>query len=92
MTTSAIQTVREKTGAGVMECKRALEEAGGNIEKALEIIHAKGLARAESKQTRSTGAGFIVSHIHNGRVGVLMELRTETDFAVKSEQFQELAL
>ena len=86
-----IITLREITGAGVMECKRALEEAKGDIEKAKTIIYERGLVKAESKQERATGAGFLYSYIHNGRVGVLLELRAETDFVVKSDPFRALA-
>ncbi len=86
-----IVTLREITGAGVMECKRALEEADGDIEKAKTIIYERGLVKAESKQERATGAGFLYSYIHNNRVGVLLELRAETDFVVKSDPFRALA-
>lgn len=83
--------LRETTGAGVMECKRALEKAGGNLEKAVEFIHEAGLLKAESKKERKTGAGLIHTYIHNERVGVILEVRAETDFVVRSEPFKELA-
>jgi elongation factor Ts len=83
--------LREKTGAGVMECKRALTEAQGNMDKAIEIIHAQGLAKAETKKDRKTGAGILKTYIHNERIGVLVEIRCETDFVVKSDPFQALA-
>ena len=86
-----IVQLREETGAGVMECKRALEEAKGDLEKAKAIIYERGLVRAESKQSRATGAGFLYSYIHNNRVGVLLEVHAETDFVVRSEPFKELA-
>lgn len=86
-----IVKLREITGAGVMECKRALEEAKGDLNKALEIIKERGLIKAESKKERKAGAGGIFSYIHNGRIGVLLLLRAETDFVVKSEPFKELA-
>ncbi len=86
-----IVQLREITGAGVMECKRALEEAKGDLEKAKGIIYERGLVKAESKQERATGAGFLYSYIHNNRVGVLLELRAETDFVVKSDPFRTLA-
>ncbi len=86
-----IVQLREITGAGVMECKRALEEAKGDLEKAKAIIYERGLVKAESKQERATGAGFLYSYIHNGRVGVLLDLRAETDFVVKSDPFHALA-
>ncbi|MEK7506320.1 MAG: translation elongation factor Ts [Patescibacteria group bacterium] len=83
--------LRETTGAGVMECKRALEKAGGNLEKAVEFIHEAGLLKAESKKERKTGAGLLHAYIHNERVGVILEVRAETDFVVRSEPFKELA-
>ena len=86
-----VQKLRELTSAGVMECKKALEEAGGDFEKAKIIIHKRGLAKAERKGDRSTGAGLLHSYIHNERVGVLLELRCETDFVARNESFKELA-
>jgi len=88
---SKLLKLREQTGAGVMDCKKALEEAQGDFNQALKIIKAKGIARAESKKERKAGAGGIFSYIHNGRIGVLLLLRAETDFVVKSEPFQFLA-
>ncbi|MEX0689907.1 MAG: translation elongation factor Ts [Candidatus Paceibacterota bacterium] len=85
-----IQKLREKTGAGVMDCKKALEEADGDFEKAEEIIKKKGIAIAEKKGERKTGSGLIEAYIHNDRVGVLLEIRCETDFVAKSEPFKEL--
>ena len=69
-----IQKLREITGAGVMECKRALQEADGDFDKAISIIHEEGLIRAEKKKERTTGAGILESYVHNERVGVLLEL------------------
>lgn len=86
-----IQKLRDLTGAGVMECKKALGKAKGDIEQAVRIIHERGLLKAEKKQARSTGAGLLESYIHNERIGVLLELRCETDFAAKSKDFRELA-
>ncbi len=83
--------LREETGAGVMECKRALDKAGGDTKKALELIHEAGIAKAESKKERQTGAGFLGAYVHNNRVGVLLEMRAETDFVVRSEPFQQMA-
>lgn len=82
--------LRELTGAGVMECKRALESAGGDFKKAEELIRTSNAARAETKKERKTGAGFLYSYIHNKRVGVLLEMRCETDFVVQSDPFQTL--
>lgn len=86
-----IQKLRELTGAGVMECKKALQEANGDFDKAISIIHERGLAKAEKKKERTTGAGVLESYIHNERVGVLLELRCETDFVARSREFRELA-
>ncbi len=91
MSNNDIVKLREQTGAGVMECKRALEEAKGDLEKAASIIRERGLLKAESKKERKTGAGLVYTYVHNDRVGVLMELRAETDFVVRSEPFQALA-
>jgi elongation factor Ts len=89
--TSEINKLREATGAGVMDCKRALEEAGGSFDRAVELIREKGAAIAEKRGARKTGAGVLEAFIHNDRVGVLLELRTETDFVARSEPFRELA-
>ncbi len=86
-----IQKLRELTGAGVMECKKALDEAGGDFDKAISIIHEQGLVKAEKKKERVTGAGVLESYIHNERVGVLLEIRSETDFVSRSKEFRELA-
>jgi len=86
-----IQKLREVTGAGVMGCKKALKEAGGDFDKAVEIIKEKGLIKVEQKSNRSTGAGLLESYIHNERVGVMLELRCETDFVARSSVFKELS-
>jgi len=83
--------LRELSGAGVMDCKKALDEAGGNFDKAVEIIKEKGLAKSAKRVGRDTGAGKVYSYVHSGRIGVLLDLRAETDFVVKSEPFEELA-
>lgn len=83
--------MREATGAGVMECKRALEEARGDLEGATRIIHERGLARVEKRAGRETGAGLVESYVHNERIGVLVDVRAETDFVVRSEPFRVLA-
>lgn len=88
--TTVIQKLREETGAGVMECKRALEEANGDLKLAKEIIEKRGLARAEKKSDRATGAGLLEAYVHNGRIGVLLELRSETDFVAHSEPVKAL--
>lgn len=74
-----------------MECKKALQEAAGDFDKAVSIIHEQGLIKAEKKKERTTGAGVLESYIHNERVGVLLEIRCETDFVSRSKEFRELA-
>lgn len=86
-----IQKIREITGAGVMECKKALEDAGGDFDKAISLIQERGLIRAEKKGERATGAGVLHAYTHNGRVGVMLDLRCETDFVARTEIFKELA-
>ncbi|MFA4999564.1 MAG: translation elongation factor Ts [Parcubacteria group bacterium] len=90
MTAEDIQNLRERTGAGVMDAKRALEEALGDIDRAVEIIQEKGLVKAEKKADRTTGAGLIFSYIHNDRIGVLLDIRCETDFVARTDDFKEL--
>lgn len=88
---TAIQKLREETGAGIMECKRALDETSGDFKLAKALIEKQGLAKAEKKAERQTGAGLLRAYIHNNRVGVLLELRSETDFVAHSEPAKELA-
>ncbi|KPK44653.1 MAG: elongation factor Ts [Planctomycetes bacterium SM23_25] len=83
-----VKRLRERTSQGMMECKRALEEAAGDADKAVEILRKKGLATAEKKAGRTAAQGRIHAYIHhNGRVGVLLEVNCETDFVAKNEQF-----
>lgn len=89
--TTVIQKLREETGAGVMDCKRALDEAGGDYQLAKELIEKQGLTKAAKKAERETDAGLLEAYIHNGRVGVLLELRSETDFVGRSEPVKALA-
>lgn len=87
-----IKTLREQTGVSLQECKKALEEAEGDIEKALSILKKASLKTAEKKSERETGAGIIEAYVHlNGKVGVLVDLRSETDFVAKNPEFKELA-
>ncbi|MEK7658021.1 MAG: translation elongation factor Ts [Patescibacteria group bacterium] len=86
-----IKKLREITGAGVMECRKALMEVNGDFDKAKAIIYERGLVKAEKKSERTTGAGILWSYIHNERVGVLLELRCETDFVARNLLFRELA-
>ena len=74
-----------------MECKKALQDTGGDFDKAVSLIQERGLVKAEKKADRTTGAAILESYVHNNRVGVLLELRCETDFVVRSEPFRELA-
>ncbi len=90
-TQGAVQKLRAATGAGVMDCYRALQEAGDDFDKAAGIIREKGFSKVEKRADRETGAGMIHSYLHNGRIGVLLNLRAETDFVVRSEPFQKLA-
>ncbi|HEX4086382.1 MAG TPA: translation elongation factor Ts [Chthoniobacteraceae bacterium] len=85
-----VKTLREKTNAGMMDCKRALAEANGDIDKAETILRTKGIASAAKKSTRATKEGIIASYIHlQGKVGVLVEVNCETDFVAKNENFRE---
>jgi elongation factor Ts len=91
ITTSTIKSVREKTGAGMMECKNALTEANGNEEQAIEILRKRGLASARKKEGRIAAEGAVGSYIHmGGKVGVLVEINCETDFVARTEEFQQL--
>src|SRR6266481_2256874 len=91
ITAAAIKALREKTGAGMMECKKALTEAGGNEERAIEILRERGLASAKKKEGRVAAEGVVGSYIHmGGKVGVLVELNCETDFVARGEEFQQL--
>lgn len=87
---AAVKELREKTGAGMLDCKKALEEANGDLTKASEILREKGLAAAAKKEGRIATEGLIESYIHaGGRIGVLVEVNSETDFVAKNEQFKE---
>lgn len=87
----AVRDLRERTGAGMMDCKRALEECGGDIEKAVLALREAGLAAAAKKAGRDAREGLVSSYIHTGgRVGVLLEVNCETDFVARNEQFQKL--
>jgi elongation factor Ts len=87
-----VSELRGRTGAGMMDCKRALEEAGGDMDKAVEILRKKGIAKAEKRAGRVASQGLVVSYIHhNQQVGVLLELNSETDFVARNEAFAQLA-
>src|ERR1041385_5802660 len=91
VTAAAVKSLREKTGAGMMECKKALIEAQGNEERANEILRERGLASAKKKEGRVAAEGVVGSYIHmGGKVGVLVEVNCETDFVARGDEFQQL--
>ncbi len=91
ITAGQVKELRERTGIGMMECKKALEEAGGNAEKAIEILRKKGYARAKEKADRTTSEGLVGAYIHtNGKLGVLVEVNCESDFVALTEEYKEL--
>jgi elongation factor Ts len=87
-----VKRLREQTGAGIMDCKRALEESGGDVDQAVAWLREKGLSTAAKKAGREAREGVISSYIHHGaRLGVLLELNCETDFVARTDDFQQLA-
>jgi elongation factor Ts len=91
VTAQMVKELRERTGAGMMDCKSALAEAGGDLEKAAEVLRKRGLAAAAKKAGRIAAEGAVGSYIHaGGKIGVLVEVNCETDFVAKTEQFQQL--
>jgi elongation factor Ts len=91
ITAAGVKALREKTGAGMMECKNALTEASGNEEQAIEILRKRGLASAKKKEGRIAAEGAVGSYIHmGGKVGVLVEINCETDFVARTDEFQQL--
>ncbi len=92
ITTEQVRALRDKTGAGIMDSKRALESAGGDIDKATELLRQQGLARAGKKSDRSANQGLVEPYIHGGgRIGALVEINCETDFVARTPDFQTLA-
>lgn len=91
VTASMVKEIRELTGAGMMDCKKALTETDGNIEEAVKVLREKGLAKAAKKAGRLASEGIVSSYIHGGRIGVMVEINSETDFVAKNEEFQEFA-
>jgi len=86
-----VKLLRDKTGAGMMDCKKALVESGGDLEKAVDYLRKSGIAKAEKKGVRETKDGLVYSYIHTGgRLGVLLELNCETDFVAKTDDFSDL--
>src|SRR5579875_393805 len=92
VTPSQVRELRERTGAGMMDCKRALEEADGSLARAVDILRERGQAQAAKKAGRAVSDGLVASYIHpGGRLGVLIEVNCETDFVAKTDDFQALA-
>ncbi|NLH97757.1 MAG: translation elongation factor Ts [Clostridiaceae bacterium] len=90
ITAEMVRQLRERTGSGMMDCKKALTEANGDMEKAIEILRERGLAAAAKKAGRIAAEGVVDAYIHgNGRIGVLVEVNIETDFAAKNEEFRQ---
>lgn len=86
-----LKKLREETDAGVSDCRRALEEADGKYEKALALIREWGIAKAAKKEGKETSQGLVEAYVHGGKVGVLVELRCETDFVARTDHFKNLA-
>jgi elongation factor Ts len=92
VTAADVKALRDRTGAGMMDCKSALEEADGDVEKAIEILRVKGAASAAKRSGRGTSEGIVSSYVHaTGRVGVLVEVLCETDFVARNEDFKSFA-
>jgi elongation factor Ts len=92
VSTQLVKELREKTGVGVMDCKNVIEEAAGDINKAIEILRKKGIAKAQKREGRITSEGQIRSYVHmGGKIGVLVEVNCETDFSAKTEDFTNFA-
>ncbi len=92
ITASMVKELRTKTGAGMMDCKKALSEAGGDVEKAITVLREKGIAKAASKEGRQTAEGVVASYIHAGdKLGVMVEINCETDFVARTDQFKGFA-
>lgn len=88
ITASMVKELRDKTGVGMMDCRKALQETNGDIEKAVDYLREKGLSKAAKKASRIAAEGIVESYIHGGRIGVLVEVNTETDFVAKNEDFK----
>ena len=92
VTANQVKELREATGVGMMDCKKALDEAGGDVDKAVTLLREKGIAGAEKKSGRATSQGLVESYIHaGGRIGVLVEVNCETDFVARTVTFKTLA-
>ena len=88
ITAALVKELREKTGAGMMDCKKALSETKGDMDKAVDFLREKGLASVAKKSSRIASEGIVESYVHGGRIGVLVEVNSETDFVAKNEEFQ----
>lgn len=88
---SDLKKLREETSAGVSDCRQALEDAGGDYKKAKDLLMKRGLEKAAKKEGKETSQGIIESYVHGGKVGVLVEVRSETDFVARNEEFKKLA-
>ncbi len=89
ITASMVKEIRQRTGAGMLDCKKALQETAGDIEKAIEFLREKGLSKAAKKAGRIAAEGIVESYIHGGRIGVLIEVNSETDFVSKNDEFKQ---
>jgi elongation factor Ts len=90
ITAELVRTLREKTGAGMMECKKALTETAGDIEKAIEALRKSGIAKAETRSGRTASQGRVEAYVHDSRIGVLVEVNCETDFVARTDDFMRL--
>jgi elongation factor Ts len=90
ISTEMVKNLREKTGAGMMECKKALTESNGDFEKAIDVLRQKGLASALKKSGRTASEGLIYSYVHMGKIGAMVEVNCETDFVARTDDFKEL--
>lgn len=88
---SDLKKLREETSAGVADCRQALEDAGGDYKKAKDLLMKRGLEKAAKKEGKETSQGIVESYVHGGKVGVLVEVRSETDFVARNEEFKKLA-
>ncbi len=91
VSTEDVKRLREETGAGVMDAKRALDDAAGDFDKAREILREKGVAAAAKRADRATGQGLVDAYLHQGRIGAMVEVQCETDFVARTDAFKELA-
>src|SRR3989337_4022685 len=92
ITTEKLKELRLRTGAGIVECRNALQQAGVDLEKATEILRAKGLATAEKKASRTAGEGLVEAYVHTGgKLGAMIEVNCETDFVARTDEFRRLA-